>query len=112
MFVRMTVISYAHFSRVTRWLCRLHVLSLRLAFSFHFVLHTTGHVTDPVAFVTLDGSSFLMLRSGTNIDGSRAGCYMVRFRRYKSKGSVTYPMGERGKRYKSKGVGYIPTYHH
>ena len=38
------------------------------------------------AFVTLDGSTFWMLRSGNNIDGSRAGCYVVRLKRYKGGG--------------------------
>merc|ERR1712112_11074 len=44
------------------------------------------------AFVTLDGSFFASSCSDTNIDGSRAGCCMLRFMRYKSKGSVTYPV--------------------
>ena len=58
---------------------------------FALSLATTGYVTDSFALVTLNGSFFWMLRSDTKIDGSRAGCCMVRF-----------------KRYKSKGVGYIP----
>ena len=39
------------------------------------------------------GRFFWMLRSDTNIDGSRAGCCMVGVKYYKSKGSVTYPGG-------------------
>ena len=45
-----------------------------------------------------------MLRSDTQGDGSRAGYSVVRFKPYKSKtGTVPYPEGEGGKRYKSKG---------
>ena len=49
----------------------------------------SGYVTDPFAFVMLHGVGVLIIRYQG--DGSRARCCMARF-----------------KRYKSKGVGYVP----
>ena len=47
-----------------------------------------GYVTDPFAFVTLDGSVFWMLRSDTRAMGRDLSVT-------KAKGSVTYPVAPR-----------------